>query len=196
MKIIKKILSVVGVLALLLVGISMLLDDPSDKSGNSKNGTYKAVDEDDEYYYTLSLENGEEATILIPQTMFEEMYKNMSSQREESIFSSIYNYNYTDDVYVTYIPDAEQTCRDMLKEPYAVGTLFNFTVELTGGVADTGRVSGYIQGDDSVGLIYIDMSYIGSEQDEIMKGDIYSFDVVYAGLDIYSDPTFIALKME
>lgn len=206
MEIIKKISSVIGIIALAFIVLIMIADDdttPTQQPGNSvideQADSDDSIDEDevDDDYYVLDLEDGKKKGILKPQSILENQYANMNDQRMKSIFTSIYNYDYNnEDVYISYIPNAEQTIRGIIKEPYAVGSVFNFGIEVTGGVAsDTGRISGYIQGDDSLGIVYIDMSYIGDEKLEIMDGDVLIFDAIYAGLDRYSDPTFIALNM-
>ena len=206
MEIIKKILSVIGIIALAFIVLIMIADDdttPTQQPGNSvideQADSDDSIDEDevDDDYYVLDLEDGKKKGILKPQSILENQYANMNDQRMKSIFTSIYNYDYNnEDVYISYIPNAEQTIRGIIKEPYAVGSVFNFGIEVTGGVAsDTGRISGYIQGDDSLGIVYIDMSYIGDEKLEIMDDDVLIFDAIYAGLDRYSDPTFIALNM-
>lgn len=198
MEIIKKILSVIGIIALAFIVLIMIADDdttPTQQPGSVIDE--QGDDEVDDDYYVLDLEDGKKKGILKPQSILENQYANMNDQRMESIFTSIYNYDYNnDDVYISYIPDTDQTMRGIIKEPYAVGSVFNFGIEVTGGVApDTGRISGYIQGDDSLGIVYVDMSYIGDEKLEIMDDDVLIFDAVYAGLDRYSDPTFIALNM-
>lgn len=206
MEIIKKISSVIGIIALAFIVLIMIADDdttPTQQPGNSvideQADSDDSIDEDevDDDYYVLDLEDGKKKGILKPQSILENQYANMNDQRMKSIFTSIYNYDYNnEDVYISYIPNAEQTIRGIIKEPYAVGSVFNFGIEVTGGVAsDTGRISGYIQGDDSLGIVYIDMSYIGDEKLEIMDDDVLIFDAIYAGLDRYSDPTFIALNM-
>lgn len=206
MEIIKKIASVVVCILALFFMVVILSDDdttPTQQPGNSvideQGDSNDSIDEDevDDDYYVLDLEDGKKKGILKPQSILENQYANMNEQRMKSIFTSIYNYDYNnEDVYISYIPNAEQTIRGIIKEPYAVGSVFNFGIEVTGGVAsDTGRISGYIQGDDSLGIVYVDMSYIGDEKLEIMDDDVLIFDVVYAGLDRYSDPTFIALSM-
>lgn len=210
MNVVKKILSTIGILGLLFIGFIMLTDDgskPAETPAKHESGT--SVDDgqesgdsvDNEGYYTLVLEDGREVDILKPQTIFENQYKNLNAQREESIFSSKYYYDHADeegvDVYVENVPNGEQTLKEMLKEPYAVGSIFHFDMKVTGGPSNiTGRVSGYIQGDDSVGMMHVDMSYIGDEKNELMDGDIVPFDAVYGGLDNGSTPTFIALSME
>lgn len=204
MEIIKKILSVIGIIALAFIVLIMIADDdttPTQQPGNSvideQGDSNDSIDEDEvdeEYYYTLELEDGETADILKPLTIVEDIYNNMNDQRMESIFTSIYNYNYKrDDIYISYIPDAEQTLKEMLKEPYAVGSTFHFDLQVP--VASSDIVSGYIDEDDSIDNIDIDMSYIGDEKLGIMDDDVLSLDVVYAGLDNTSTPVFIALNM-
>lgn len=199
MEIIKKILSVIGIIALAFIVLIMIADDdttPTQQPGSVIDEQGDSDDDsiDEDYYYTLELEDGETADILKPETIWADEYKNMNEQRLNSIFTSIYNYNYKrDDVYITYIPDAEQTLKEMLKEPYAVGSTFHFDLQVP--VASSDIVSGYIDEDDSIDNIDIDMSYIGDEKLGIMDDDVLSLDAVYAGLDIASTPVFIALNM-
>lgn len=206
MEIIKKILSVIGIIALAFIVLIMIADDdttPTQQPGSvidEQGDSNDSIDEDEvdeEYYYTLELEDGESIAVLKPETIWGDKYKNMNEQRLNSIFTSIYNYNYKrDDVYITYIPDAEQTLKQMLKEPYAVGTTFHFVLQVTGAPVD-GIVSGEVEGDDSLSnLLHIDTSYIGDEKEELMFDDIVSFDAIYAGLDEFSTPTFIGMSME
>lgn len=198
MKVVKKILSTVGILALLFIGFLMLTDDDTTPTETQhKSGTSV----DDENYYTLDLGDSR-VDILKPYTIIDDQYKNLNEQRMESIFSSIYNYDHKDEeginVYIADIPDSEQTLKEMLKEPYGVGTIFHFYVQVTGGPSNiTGRVSGYVQGDDSLGIMHVDMTYIEDEEyNDLMNKDIVAFDAVYGGLDNGSDATFIALNME
>lgn len=201
MKIVKNILTVVGVLALAFVALMIFADDPepttpgTSQTKESGSEVKSGVSSDDETRYTLILEDGSEVDILMPQTILDDEYVNMNEQRKESIFSSIYNYDHSEDVYVVRVPDDEQTLKEMLKEPYAVGSIFNFDAKVAGGPDFTGRLHGSILGDDSAGPIYIDMSYVGDEKHDLMTNDVASFYVVYAGLTDTSMPTFIALDM-
>lgn len=208
MEIIKKILSVIGIIALAFIVLIMIADDdttPTQQPGNSvidEQGD-SAVDEgksgdseENEGYYTLVFEDGSSIDILKPHTISDDIYSNMNDQRLESIFSSIYSYNYEkDNAYITDIPDNEQTLREMIKEPYTIGSIFHFDMQVTGNPGVIGTVSGYVQGDDSLGMMDMDTSYIEDEKYDLMDGDIVAFDAVYAGLDIASTPVFIALNM-
>ncbi len=199
---IKKILSGIGILALVLVILVVIADDDTPTQPQQNAGYGNEVDDNngddgnnDDYYF-LELEDGEEVGIAKPRSILDDIYANLNDQRMESLFTSIYNYNYNrDDVYIAYIPDAEQTLREMVKEPYTIGSVFNVDMQVTGNPGVIGIVSGYIQGDDSLGMMDMDMSYIGDEKYDLMDGDIVTFDAVYAGLDTGSTPVFIALSM-
>lgn len=207
MEIIKKILSVIGIIALAFIVLIMIADDDTtptqqpgsviDEQGDSAVDEGKSGDsEENEGYYTLVFKDGSSVDILKPHTISDDIYSNMNEQRLNSIFTSIYNYNYKrDDVYIAYIPDSEQVLRDMIKEPYTIGSIFHFDMQVTGNPGVIGTVSGYVQGDDSLGMMDMDTSYIEDEKYDLMDGDIVAFDAVYAGLDIASTPVFIALSM-
>ncbi len=88
------------------------------------------------------------------------------------------------------------TVRELLEAPYAVGTLFNFSLNVLN-TDGAGQIVGELQGcDDSIGdLVTVDSTYL-DDIDSLSEGDIMSFDAVYAGLDTTSDPLFIGLSME
>jgi len=203
---IKKILSGIGILALVLVILVVIADDDTPTQPQQNAGYSDEVDdnndddnngEEDDYYF-LELEDGSSKGIMKPQSILNDLYNNMNDQRMESIFRSIYNYDYNhNDVYIVDVPNGEQTLRELLKEPYAVGTVFNFTVELVSGLEGNGLLVGDLLGDTSIdSLVIIDPSYVGEEVYDFVGEEIVSFDAVYAGLDIDSDPTFIALSMD
>lgn len=210
MEIIKKILSVIGIIALAFIVLIMIADDDTtptqqpgsviDEQGDSAVDEGKSGDsEENEGYYTLVFEDGSSVDIAKPHTIANDFYNNMNDQRLESIFTSIYEYDHIEDgadVYITDIPDSEQTLREMIKEPYTVGSIFHFSLELYSGPEGNGLLAGDLQGDNSLdNLIIIDPSYLDESVNDFMGGEIVTFDAVYAGLDIDSDPTFIALNM-
>ncbi len=177
----------------LVVGAFMFWLLGDDSTENMSDPTVGAYDESD--YYTLTLDDESEVDILVPYCISSGRVKNLRDEREHDIFASIYAYDH-EDVYLSDIPDDDLTVRELLEAPYAVGTLFNFSLNVLNTDA-AGQIVGELQGcDDSIGdLVTVDSTYL-DDTDSLSEGDIMSFDAVYAGLDTTSDPLFIGLSME
>lgn len=180
----------------LVVGAFMfwVFGDDSTETIDNMNQSAGAHDESD--YYTLTLDDESEVDILVPYCISSGRVKNLRDEREHDIFASIYAYDHDDDVYLSDIPDDDLTVRELLEAPYAVGTLFNFSLNVLN-TDGAGQIVGELQGcDDSIGdLVTVDSTYL-DDTDSLSEGDIMSFDAVYAGLDTTSDPLFIGLDME
>lgn len=163
---------------------------------STENMDKSAGAHDESYYYTLTLDDESEVDILVPYCISSGRVKNLRDEREHDIFASIYAYDHDDDVYLSDIPDDDLTVRELLEAPYAVGTLFNFSLNVLN-TDGAGQIVGELQGcDDSIGdLVTVDSTYL-EDTDSLSEGDIMSFDAVYAGLDTTSDPLFIGLGME
>lgn len=179
----------------LVVGAFMfwVFGGDSEEAVNNMDQTAGAYDESD--YYTLTLEDESEVDILVPYCISSGRVKNLRDERAHDIFASIYAYDH-EDVYLSDIPDDDLTVRELLEAPYAIGTLFNFSLNVLN-TDGAGQIVGELQGcDDSIGdLVTVDSTYL-DDTDSLSEGDIMSFDAVYAGLDTTSDPLFIGLSME
>lgn len=177
----------------LVVGAFMfwVFGGDSEEAINNMDKTAGAESGDE---YVLTFKDGSTARAYIPECILNGSIDNLTDEKEEKIFRSIYKYE-NGNGNVREIPDDEETFREILKDSSSVGNLFNFTVELQGAPDGSGLLYGDVQGDYSIeNYMYIDSSYLGDEKYNIMDGDMASFDVVYVGMD-GSDPTFVALEM-
>ena len=149
------------------------------------------------YQYTVTPPEGDAYSVPVPEYIDQYIMDNLTSEEQESLLNSIHLYAGIEDVdeligeaHPVSIPE-NANVREIAKEGF-IGHAYMFNANMTT-ITVMDVLICQIQGDDSVGGIELDSSFVNTSK--LMDGDSISSIALYAGLND-GVPVFIALNME